>query len=52
MGLAEMDDVGDLIARALDAREDEAELQRIKAEVKELATGFPLYPRRLQAAGA
>jgi len=49
MGTTEMDAIGDLIARALDAREDEGELKRIKGQVKELALGFPLYPRRLQA---
>ena len=49
MGTTEMDAIGDLIARALDAREDEGELKRIKGQVKELASGFPLYPRRLQA---
>jgi glycine hydroxymethyltransferase len=52
MGAPEMDAVGDLIAKALDARADEAELDRIRDEVKELASGFPLYPRRLQATSA
>ena len=52
MGTTEMEAVGDLIAKALDAREDEGELKRIKGQVRELAEGFPLYPRRLQAAGA
>ena len=52
MGAPEMDAVGDLIAKALDARADEAELDRIRDEVKELASGFPLYPGRLQATSA
>jgi glycine hydroxymethyltransferase len=51
MGRAEMDEVGDLIARALDARENDAELEKIKADVAELTARFPLYPRRLAAAG-
>ena len=46
MGADEMRSVGDLIARALDAREDAPELARIKAEVAELTAGFVLYPRR------
>ena len=52
MGAPEMDAVGDLIAKALDARADDAELDRIRGEVKELASGFPLYPGRLQATSA
>ncbi len=44
---AEMPQVGDLIARALDAREDEVELQRIAGDVRALASRFPLYAGRL-----
>jgi glycine hydroxymethyltransferase len=51
MGVAEMDQVGDLIARALDAREDDAELEKVKAEVAELTARFPLYPTRVEAGG-
>jgi glycine hydroxymethyltransferase len=52
MGPSEMDRIGDLIARALEAREDAAALARIRADVAELSAGFPLYPRRLSASGA
>ena len=51
MKAADMDAVGDLIARALEQREDEAELEKIRGEVAALAARFPLYPRRLEAAG-
>jgi glycine hydroxymethyltransferase len=50
MGTEEMDAVGDLIARALEAREDTDTLATIKREVAELAAGFPLYAKRLGAA--
>ena len=49
---AEMDQVGDLIVRALDARESDEELAKIKREVAELTAGFPLYADRLVAAGS
>ena len=49
MGPDEMDVVGDLIARALEAREDDAALANVRAEVAELASGFPLYAGRLSA---
>jgi glycine hydroxymethyltransferase len=52
MGLDEMDAIGDLIARALEAREDESELARVKADVVALADAFPLYAKRLGAAGS
>jgi len=52
MAEAEMDLVGDLIARALEARESDEELATIKREVAELASGFPLYSDRLAAAGS
>ena len=52
MGLEEMDLIGDLIARALDAREDEGTLAEIKGQVVEFADAFPLYAKRLGAASA
>jgi glycine hydroxymethyltransferase len=51
MAEAEMDSVGDLIARALDARDSDEELGAIKREVAELTSGFPLYRERLAAIG-
>jgi glycine hydroxymethyltransferase len=47
MGEAEMDTIASLIARALDAREDEAALLRLATEVESLASRFPLYASRL-----
>ena len=47
MGVEEMRVVGDLVVAALDARDDDAELDRIRRRVAELASGFPLYPMRL-----
>ena len=47
MGAAEMDLIASLIARALAAREDEAALSRLGAEVESLASRFPLYAARL-----
>jgi glycine hydroxymethyltransferase len=41
---AEMDLIGDLIARALKTPEDEAALQMIRTEVERLCRKFPLYP--------
>lgn len=52
MGAGEMERVGDLIARVLDAREDRDVLESARREVRELAAAFPLYARRLSAAGA
>ena len=52
MAEGEMDLVGDLIARALEARESDEELATIKREVAEMAAGFPLYSDRLAAAGS
>ena len=40
---AEMKQIGDLIARAVDARADSAALTAIKGEVLELARAWPLY---------
>ena len=47
MGEAEMDAIGSLIARALDAREDAAALSALTKEVAALASRFPLYASRL-----
>jgi glycine hydroxymethyltransferase len=50
MGLGEMDAIGDLIARALEARADAQALATIRREVATLTSGFPLYAGRLAAA--
>jgi glycine hydroxymethyltransferase len=52
MGPAEMERIGDWIARALDVRADDAALAGIRREVRDLAAGFPLYPGRERAATA
>ena len=39
----EMKTVGELIHRAIEGRGDEAKVAKVKAEVRELAEGFPLY---------
>jgi glycine hydroxymethyltransferase len=44
MGEAEMDLIGDLIARALKSPDDEPALAMIRAEVERLCRKFPLYP--------
>jgi glycine hydroxymethyltransferase len=43
MGLAEMDTIGDLIARALRGADDPATLAAVRADVAALAARFPLY---------
>jgi glycine hydroxymethyltransferase len=43
---AEMDTVGELIARALASPNDDAVLTSVKAEVEALCEKFPLYPER------
>ena len=45
---AEMDLIGDFIARALASPEDERVLGSIKAEVERLCRKFPLYPELLR----
>ena len=40
----EMKEVGSLISRALMKRKDGAELSKVKEDVKELCSRFPLYP--------
>ena len=44
---AEMDQIGDLIARVLAAPEDDRSLAVVKNEVERLCRKFPLYPERL-----
>jgi glycine hydroxymethyltransferase len=44
MGEAEMDQVGDLIARVLAAPADEPVLAMVRQEVERLCRSFPLYP--------
>ena len=46
MGPKELTRVGDLIAKALSAPEDEAHLAKVHDEVREFAVQFPLYPGR------
>jgi len=41
---AEMDKVGELIARVLASTENESALGRVKVEVEALCRKFPLYP--------
>jgi glycine hydroxymethyltransferase len=43
MGMAEMDTIGDLIARVLDAPDDDRVAAMVKAEVEGLCKRFPLY---------
>jgi glycine hydroxymethyltransferase len=43
----EMDIVGELIVRALQAPEDDRALAMVKTEVESLCARFPLYPERL-----
>jgi glycine hydroxymethyltransferase len=45
---AEMDQVGDLIARVLASPEDDRALKMVRDEVERLCRKFPLYPE-LQA---
>jgi hypothetical protein len=51
MGVAEMRRVAELIDRAL-TNPDEATLSRIKAQVEELSSAFPLYQPRTVRAGS
>lgn len=46
MGPKEMSVVADLFASALSAPDDAAHLARVRAQVTEFASGFPLYPDR------
>src|SRR5687767_13679361 len=47
IGEAEMDQIGDLVARVLAAPDDERTLGMVKSEVERLCRKFPLYPERL-----
>jgi glycine hydroxymethyltransferase len=51
MGVAEMRRVAELIDRAL-SRSDEDSLSRVKAEVEELTSAFPVYQPRVVRAGS
>jgi glycine hydroxymethyltransferase len=44
MGTQEMKTIADLIRKVRDNFENEEELDKIKAEVRELTNRFPLYP--------
>jgi glycine hydroxymethyltransferase len=44
MGLEEMTRIAELIDEVL-TRKDDATVERVKADVEELAAGFPLYDR-------
>ena len=41
---SEMKVIGEAIARVIDNYKDTSALKKVKAEVKELANSFPLYP--------
>ncbi len=47
MRAKEMKQVARLIVRVLDRPDDEAEIERVRGEVHELASQFPLYAKRL-----
>jgi len=47
MGEAAMDEVGELIIRALSHVDDESALAAIRQEVEALCLRFPLYPERM-----
>ena len=47
MGEAAMDEVGELIIRALSQVEDESALAAVKQDVEALCLKFPLYPERM-----
>src|SRR6266850_2120542 len=47
MRVKEMKQVARLIVRVLDRPEDDAEIERVRGEVHELAHQFPLYAKRL-----
>jgi glycine hydroxymethyltransferase len=49
---AEMRVIGNWIAKALDVRNDDAALERIRGEVAELANQFPLYAWKRVPVGA
>lgn len=47
MGVAEMKQIAKFIVDVLTAKDDQSKLAQIRAQVKELAAGFPLYKYRL-----
>jgi glycine hydroxymethyltransferase len=47
MGQAEMTKIAALIGRVLDAPADDAAVARVRAEVRELCAGFPMYADRI-----
>jgi glycine hydroxymethyltransferase len=47
MGEAAMDEVGELIIRALSHVDDESALAAVKQDVEALCLKFPLYPERM-----
>jgi glycine hydroxymethyltransferase len=47
MGTAEMAKVAALIGRVLDAPTDDAAVAKVRAEVRELCAGFPMYADRI-----
>jgi glycine hydroxymethyltransferase len=47
MGVKEMEQVGALILRAIEAREDQVKLRSVRDDVISLASQFPLYKHRL-----
>jgi glycine hydroxymethyltransferase len=50
MGGAEMDRIGDLMAKVLEAPDDSSNLARVRAEVEAFAAAFPLYPEAAEPA--
>ena len=47
VGVKEMEQVGALILRAIEAREDQVKLRSVRDDVISLASQFPLYKHRL-----
>ncbi len=50
MGGTEMDRIGDLMAKVLEAPDDSGNLARVRAEVEAFAAAFPLYPEAAEPA--
>ena len=47
MGVAEMKKIAEFIARAVEVRSDQAKLDSLRDEVRDLSASFPLYSHRL-----
>jgi glycine hydroxymethyltransferase len=47
MGASEMKAIAGMVRRALEGKNDEAQLETLRAEVRELSQSFPLYNHRL-----